>query len=183
MKALADDILSEPFWLALLILSVAAAAILGALGFEHLGGYQPCALCLMQRTPYYVGLPVAAAALVAAWVNAPRHLLLLLFGVVAALFVYNAGLAAYHAGVEWRFWEGPSACAPSVGVGSAADMLNQLQNARAPSCTDATWRFAGLSFAGWNVLISGAVAALALMGMRATRRQPAHGSSTASQYR
>jgi disulfide bond formation protein DsbB len=69
------------------------------------------------------------------------------------------------------------------GVGNAADMLNQLQNMHAPSCTDATWRFAGLSFAGWNVLISALISALAASGAWASRRQMHYGSSTASQYR
>ena len=43
------------------MLGLSAATILGALAFEHFGGYQPCALCLMQRTPYYLGVPLAAA--------------------------------------------------------------------------------------------------------------------------
>jgi disulfide bond formation protein DsbB len=182
-RVLADDILSEPFWLALTILLAASAAILGALAFEHLGGYQPCALCLMQRTPYYLGIPVAACAVAAARLQARQSWLLVLFGALAALFLYNAGLAAYHAGVEWRFWEGPASCAPSVAIGNAADMLNQLENAHAPSCTDATWRLAGLSFAGWNVLISAALGGLALLGCRAALSRPAYGSRTASQYR
>ena len=47
-----------------LFLAVAMAATVGtALGFEHIGGYIPCALCLMQRTPYYIGVPVALVAL------------------------------------------------------------------------------------------------------------------------
>ena len=81
--------------------------------------------------------------------------------------LYNAGLAAYHSGVEWGFWEGPASCAPTVGVGSAADMLDQLENAHAPSCTDAPWRLLGLSFAGWNVLVS---ALLSALGISAPRR-------------
>jgi disulfide bond formation protein DsbB len=151
---------------ALVILVVAAATILSALAFEHIGGYQPCALCLMQRTPYYIGIPVAAAALLAAFFGAPRALAALLFGVFLALMLYNAGLAAYHSGVEWGFWEGPAACAPSVGVGSAADMLSQLQTTTAPSCTEAVWRLFGLSFAGWNVLVSGLLAALGAYAVR-----------------
>lgn len=169
---LADDIFREPFWLGLAILLIAGAAILGALAFQHIGGYQPCALCLMQRTPYYVGIPLAAAAAIAAVLRAPRTVLAVLFGLVALLMVYNAGLAAYHAGVEWKFWEGPASCAPSVGIQSAADMLDQLQNAHAPSCTEATWRMLGLSFAGWNVLISTALAALAAAAVLASLRQP-----------
>ena len=152
--------------LALAILVIAAATILGALGFEHIGGYQPCALCLMQRTPYYLGVPVAALALVAVALRAPRMLVTILFGIVALLMLYNTGLAVYHSGVEWAFWPGPTSCAPSVGVGSAADMLDQLTNTYAPSCTDAPWRMLGLSFAGWNVLVSGFLTVLAAIAAR-----------------
>lgn len=153
-------------WLAVAILVVAAATILGALGFEHIGKYQPCALCLMQRTPYYLGVPVAAAALLAVWFDAPRLLTAILFGLFTLLMLYGGGLAVYHSGVEWALWEGPASCAPTVGVGSAADMLNQLTTERAPSCTDAPWRMLGLSFAGWNVLAS---VLLMVLGVAAAR--------------
>src|SRR5688572_32826608 len=163
--------------------AAALATILGALAFEHIGGYQPCPLCLMQRTPYYVGVPLVAAAFAAALVRAPRALLVLLFGGFAALMLYGAGLAAYHAGVEWSFWEGPAACAPSVGVDSATEMLTQLGTTRPPSCTVAVWRFLGLSFAGWNFLVSIALAAGGLVAAAAAWRERVggYGSSTASQ--
>lgn len=161
-EPLLDDIFREPFWLAVTILVLATATILGALGFQHIGGYQPCALCLMQRTPYYFGIPLAAATATAAAMGASRRLTAVLFGLLAALMLYGAALAAYHAGVEWGLWEGPASCAPSVGVGSAADMLNQLETQHAPSCTEAVWRFLGLSFAGWNFLVSALLAGLAL---------------------
>ena len=173
-RLLADDIFQEPVWLAAVILAIAGGAILAALGFEHIGGYQPCALCLMQRTPYYVGIPLAAAAGIAAFARAPRSVTATLFGLVAALMLYNAGLGAYHAGVEWGFWAGPASCAPSVGIENAADMLNQLQNAQPPSCTEASWRFLGLSFAGWNVLISAFLAALAAVATIASARARAN---------
>ena len=153
-------------WLAFAALVISAATILGALGFEHIGGYQPCALCLMQRTPYYVGVPIAAAALLAVWLGAPRALTVALFSAFALLMLYGGGLAVYHSGVEWGFWEGPASCAPTVGVGSAEDMLNQLATEHAPSCTDAPWRMLGLSFAGWNVLAS---ALLFLLGAASAR--------------
>jgi disulfide bond formation protein DsbB len=153
-------------WLALAIFVAAAATILGALGFEHIGKYQPCALCLMQRTPYYLGVPVAALALLAILFSAPRVVVVVLFGAFALLMLYGGGLAVYHSGVEWGLWEGPASCAPTVGVGSAADMLNQLTTEHAPSCTDAPWRMFGLSFAGWNVLTS---ALLMVLGVVAAR--------------
>jgi disulfide bond formation protein DsbB len=153
----------------------AAATILGALAFEHIGGYLPCALCLMQRTPYYIGVPLAAVAIAAAALRAPRALLVLLFAAFAALMLYSAGLAAYHAGVEWKFWEGPAACAAGAQVNSVDDMLGGLDGTtHAPSCTEATWRMLGLSFAGWNFLVSLLLAALAGLGAAVSfRRVPA----------
>jgi disulfide bond formation protein DsbB len=143
--------------------ALAAATILGALAFEHIGGYLPCALCLMQRTPYYAGLPVLAVAIGAILLKAPRAVVTGLFAVFAALMLYNTVLAGYHAGVEWGFWEGPASCAPSISIDSAADLMDQLENKHAPSCTQAALRILGLSFAGWNVLISGLLAALAVL--------------------
>jgi disulfide bond formation protein DsbB len=144
---------------------IAAATILGALAFEHIGGYLPCALCLMQRWPYYIGVPLAGVAIAAVGLRAPRGLLILLFAAFAALMLYSAGLAAYHAGVEWKFWEGPAACAAGATVDSIEDMWGELDGTtHAPSCTDATWRMLGLSFAGWNVLVSLVLAALGAAG-------------------
>jgi disulfide bond formation protein DsbB len=153
--------------LALVTLLIASATILSALAFEHVGGYLPCPLCLRQRTPYYVGIPVMAAAALGVWRGAPRLVLVGLFAMFAALMVYNAGLGAYHSGVEWGIWEGPESCAPSVGpAASLEDVLNRVQNTVAPSCTEATWRFLGLSFAGWNTLISSLLAVLGMIGAR-----------------
>jgi disulfide bond formation protein DsbB len=152
--------------LALAMLAIAAATILGALGFEHIGGYLPCHLCLLERVPYYVGMPVAALAAIAVLAKAPRLAVVGLFALFAALMLYNAGLGAYHSGVEWGFWEGPASCAPSIKIESAADMLNQLEGAHAPSCTEAALRIFGISLAGYNVLISALLAALAIVGAR-----------------
>ena len=50
-----------------LLVALAMAAIVGtALAFEHIGGYLPCKLCLEQRTPYYLGVPVMLLAAFAA---------------------------------------------------------------------------------------------------------------------
>ena len=158
------------FWLTLSMLVIAAATILGALGFEHIGGYLPCHLCLMQRTPYYAGVPVAALAIVAIVLAAPRPLVAALLAIFALLMLYDTGLAVYHSGVEWGFWAGPASCSPSVSVNSAADMLSQLESTHAPSCTEAALRIFGISLAGYNVLISGLLAALAIFGaLRALR--------------
>lgn len=153
----------------------AAATIGGALVFQHVWGYQPCKLCLQQRYPYYAGIPLALAVAVLPPRLARTGLFLL-----ALLFVASAALGAYHAGVEWGLWLGPSDCGGNVsaGPGKVGDLLNQLNSIRVVSCTEAAWRFLGLSLAGWNVLISLALAAVA---GSAARRGWSYGSSSLSQ--
>ncbi len=136
---------------ALAIALAAAATVGGALVFEHAFGYVPCKLCLIQRQPYYAAIPIglAAALLPPRWGRLGLWLL-------ALVFLVSAGLGGYHAGVEWGFWPGPSDCGGGSGAaaGNVGDFLNQLQSTRVVSCTEAAWRFLGLSLAGWNVLIS-----------------------------
>jgi len=137
-----------------LALLLAAAAIIIALGFEHLGGYAPCELCLQQRYAYYAGVPALFLALVSLSAG-QRRAAVLLFGLVALAFLANGLLAAYHAGVEWRFWEGPSGCTGSQALTTnAGNMLEALTQTNVVRCDEAAWRFMGVSFAGWNVVCS-----------------------------
>jgi disulfide bond formation protein DsbB len=173
--------------MALAIGLAAAATVGGALVFEHGFGYVPCKLCLMQRDPYYAAIPLALAAALAPprWGQVGLWLL-------ALIFLVSAGLGAYHAGVEWGFWPGPADCGggAGAGAGNVGDFLNQLQTTRVVSCTEAAWRFLGLSLAGWNVLISLVLADLALVtvigkGFSFGRKDPGkpkpYGSSSLSQ--
>ena len=159
---------ASPRQATLAILLLAAATISGALASQHLFGLAPCPLCLQQRWPYYVGVPVAAAALLApaAWLRPALALL-------ALVFLLSAGLGAYHAGVEWGWFAGPSDCAGGTGApaGSVGDFLRDLQRTRVVSCSEAAWRFAGLSLAGWNALVSLGLAALALWGLAGGGRE------------
>jgi disulfide bond formation protein DsbB len=145
-----------------------AATVGGALGFEHIGGYIPCALCLMQRDPYYYGIPVAAAAALSGFLVGPAWLTRGLLAIAGVMMLVGAGLGVYHAGVEWHFWEGPATCATAAqGVTqNAGDLLSDLNAKTPPSCSDASFRFLGLSFAGWNVIASLILAAIAFVGVR-----------------
>ena len=144
-----------------LALFLAAAVILTALGFEHLGGYAPCPLCLLQRYAYYAAIPLLfiAMALVA---EMPR-LAGFIFFAVALAFLGNAGLGVYHAGVEWKFWPGPETCATAQALpATPADLLSGLGEQRVIRCDEPAWSFAGLSMAGWNVVASLVIFALAI---------------------
>ncbi|MFP1631144.1 disulfide bond formation protein B [Zhengella sp. ZM62] len=153
-------------WTALLLAVAMAGTVLIALGFEHIGGYIPCALCLEQRTPYYLGAPLMLATFLLAWFGASQKLVRLLLATGGALMVYGLVLGVYHAGVEWHWWQGPADCTSAAPVlsGSVEDLLKGATTQRPPSCDEATWRLFGLSFAGWNVVASAFLAAVAFRG-------------------
>ncbi len=97
------------------------------------------------------------------------------FAVITAVMLWNTGLSAYHAGVEWKFWPGPNDCSgPINSFGSAGNLLKQLQDIRIVRCDEAAWRFLGISLAGYDVLVSLFLAAVAGWGLKASlaRREP-----------
>jgi disulfide bond formation protein DsbB len=145
------------------ILLVGSAATVGtALLFEHVGGYIPCALCLQQRTPYYVSIGLALVALVSAKGRAPAILTRGILVLIGAAMLYGLYLAIFHAGVEWKVWAGPTDCALSGGADLGGDLLATIDNIHPPACDQAAGRFLGLSFAGWNVPASALFAFVAL---------------------
>lgn len=161
-------------------LALAIAAITGAWIFELGFGYLPCKLCLWQRWPYYIGIPLGLTALACGGVLRPAGRWLQ--GATALVFVAGAAIAVYHAGAEWGFWPGPSDCGGRIAAGPAnvLDLRNSIRATKIIRCDEAALRILGLSFAGWNVLTSLAIAALAAVGIMSPepRRQ---GSSSESQ--
>ena len=168
----------QPTWLpgglagaaALAAFVLGLATILGALGSEHIGGLYPCELCLEQRLAYYWGLPILAVVLVL-WRQLPWPVWAAGLAVVAAIFVWGTYMGVYHAGVEWGFWAGPTACS---GLGEGLDLgdLTDL-NALAPivPCDEVQFRFLGLSLAGYNALISLAIVGLLVSAIIARWRR------------
>jgi disulfide bond formation protein DsbB len=167
MSALSlDRIRSEPIASAAAAIAlIGLATILGAYLFQYGLGYRPCPLCLEQRYAYYFAIPLAAMVMLGMSVGSSPKVMLLAFAAIAAAMLWNAGLGAYHSGVEWQWWEGPKDCSgPVSNFGQAGGLADLIQNTRVIRCDEAAWRFLGLSLAGYNVLISLAMAALALWG-------------------
>src|SRR6516164_6646566 len=147
---------------AVAIAAVGAAAILGAWFFQYVLGLKPCPLCLEQRYPYYFAIPLAVMVLLGDEVGASRKVLLAALVAIALGMLWNAGLGVYHAGVEWKWWAGPQECTGTLGdLGSAGGLLNKLESFNVVRCDEAAWRFLGLSLAGYNALISFALASIA----------------------
>ncbi len=136
------------------VAAVAAATVGAALFFEHVLGYRPCALCLQERIPYYAAVPLGLAVGFAG-LNLPERWARAGLWLIAAIFLAGAALGVYHAGAEWKWWAGPADCGGAIAAPtSAADLLKSIENVKVIRCDEASWRFAGLSFAGWNAVIS-----------------------------
>lgn len=148
------------------IIALVAVATLAAVWMLQVRGYTPCELCLEERIPYYAAIPLAAAlALGAGRLPAPASRVG--FGALALLFAAGAMLGAYHAGVEWKLWAGPTECSGAVAAPAAVgDFLEQLRTVAVVRCDEAALQVLGLSLAAWNVPLSAALAVLAVMGSR-----------------
>ena len=149
-----------------LFLAIVMAATVGtALGFQYLGGYIPCKLCLEERIPYYAGVPLMVLAAISATLRWPSVVTRGLLAIGGALMLWSLYMGVYHAGVEWKFWPGPTDCgaveAPSTGGKGILDSLNTFVP---PSCDEAAGRFLGISFAGWNAVASFILAVVAWWG-------------------
>ena len=141
---------------------VASIAILGgAFAFQHFGGLDPCVLCVWQRYPYGVTIAASAAAFLVAGARGKGALLAL----CGLAFLAGAGLAGFHVGVEQHWWQGTAQCAggaaPAAGAG-LSDLLAQAQAGPAPRCDEVPWSLFGVSMAGYNLLLSLALAAASL---------------------
>jgi disulfide bond formation protein DsbB len=145
-----------------------AATVGGALAFEHIGRYMPCHLCLLERDPYYYGIPVGILATVTAAAGLSPKVTRVLLIVIGLMMLVGAGMGIYHAGVEWGFWAGPSSCTstPGAATTSAGDLLSSLNAVHGPQCDQAALRILGLSLAGWNVITSAVLAVIAFAGAR-----------------
>jgi disulfide bond formation protein DsbB len=146
--------------LILLAAGGSAALMLGALGFQHLGGMAPCKLCIWQRWPHMIAIGLGILALFAL----PR--LMAVAGILATLA--TAAIGGYHTGVERGWWQGPTSCSSSGTSGiSADDLFNQIMSAPLVRCDEVPWEMLGLSMASWNMLASLGLAVLWLMALRA----------------
>ena len=168
MSDMAGRFLRDPAaFAAAAVLATAVFMISGALVFEHVLDYQPCELCFLQRKPWYALIPVGFALVVFA-AKDNRALLKAGLALALLLLVASAGLGAWHAGIEWKWWKGPASC-----TASGADFTLALPDLskRVVLCDEAPLRILGLSLAGWNAVISMVVALIVLRGLMARSRR------------
>jgi disulfide bond formation protein DsbB len=143
-------------WLAFLL---PAALLVGAYGSQYIGGLYPCEMCWWQRYPHFEAVGIAFVAFFVG--NRPyRNALVAL----SALGILSSGLiGGFHAGVEYGWWEGLTACTATIS-GSGDELLKSILNAPLIRCDVAPWTLFGISLAGYNFLLSvgGAIAILVM---------------------
>ena len=149
--------------LILLAASGSAGLLAAAFGFQYIGGFLPCAMCLWQRWPHVAAIALGAIgmALPQAWIA----------GLGALSMIGNAGLGVFHTGVERDWWDGPATCSggasQDLGGMSGGDLLDFTTGPQIVMCDEAALHILGLSMASWNAL---ACAALALLWIWAARQ-------------
>lgn len=138
--------------------------ILGALASQYLGGLHPCEMCHWQRWPHYAAIVLAGTSFFAPRTSARVTLVTLAAIAIAA----SGAIGMFHAGVEYGWWEGVTACAATVTPGSD-NFLKAILNTPVIRCDVAQWTFLGISLAGFNAIFS-LVGALAIFRLLAWRR-------------
>ncbi len=142
----------------LLALAVPAVLLGGAYISQYGFGLYPCEMCWWQRYPHFAALALALGA----FAVAPR----LLTALAAAAILVSGLIGAYHAGVEYGWWQGLTACTSTADL--SGDPLKAIMEAPLIRCDVAQWTLLGVSLAGFNFLFStaGALGVFALLRRR-----------------
>lgn len=160
-------------WPPLAAAAAASAAMLGAALFFQYGlGLFPCELCLYQRYPYVAVIVVGGlGALLLRNRATPRLPAILLGAACALLFAADAGIAAFHVGVEQGWWTGTEACVGGdVDTSDIEAMRLAILAAPAVRCDNVTWSMLGISMAGWNFVAATVFALASATTLRRWRR-------------
>jgi disulfide bond formation protein DsbB len=134
-----------------LALLIPVALLGGAYVSQYVGGLHPCEMCWWQRYPHMAAIALALLAFAA---KGNRRTSAMFTTLAAIAIAISGGIGLFHAGVEYGWWEGLTACSTSPTGGSAADILNQIMATPITRCDVAPWSLLGISLAGYNGLLS-----------------------------
>jgi disulfide bond formation protein DsbB len=135
---------------ALFLIAVSVLSLGAAFASQYIGGLQPCVLCIYQRYPYGVVIALGLLALLV-W-KQPKLAGGFVLLAAIALFV-DAGIAAFHVGVEQHWWKGTNECSNLIDPNlSIEDLKKALQEQPVVACDEVAWSLFGISMAGYNFL-------------------------------
>ncbi len=154
-----------------LIFLISLGLIVGALLFQHVGGLAPCDLCYKQRWVYYMAVAVLPFGLYLHDQNQHQAVRILMF-IFAAAFFANMILGIYHAGVEWKFWDGPADCADIGQLDDTIGVIEAMSKGKVIPCGEAQWRLLGISMAGYSALASLVLGIISLLASQVFFKKP-----------
>ncbi len=132
--------------------AISMSMILFALISEHVFGFTPCSLCLIQRYPHFL------VFITSIWLVFFRTHNFFLYPLNTLVMAFSIILASYHVGVEQGIFQGPQSCSSSnlssVNEKSAEALLKDILNTSVVRCNEITWSFMSLSMASWNLILS-----------------------------
>lgn len=145
-----------------------SAVTLGAVFTSQYGyGLKPCVLCIYQRWPYAAAIAISVLYLL---LKDRINDVIARLGLATA-FAATGGIAAFHVGVEQKWWEGTSECTADTGAGMTMDQLrDQLMSAPLVKCDEVAWEMFGISMAGYNLILAIVMCAFMLISVSHARK-------------
>src|SRR3546814_5189060 len=133
-----DQAVKRRMAVARLVALLAPAILLGgALLSQYVGGLSPCEMCYWQRWPHAAAIAFALLAVLFRGGLGGRLLLIL----AALAIAVSGGIGIFHAGVEYGWWEGLTACSTSAAIGNAqrseehtSELQSLMRNSYAVFC-------------------------------------------------
>ena len=160
----------NPYLSAARALALATPVLLlgGAYASQYVGGLYPCEMCWWQRWPHFAAIALALLAFVPGLGRGAR---IALVALAALAIATSGGIGVFHAGVEYHWWQGLTACSTSPGSGGG-DILDSILATPLTRCDVAPWTLFGISLAGYNAILSlGAALAIFLLLAKARQRR------------
>jgi disulfide bond formation protein DsbB len=142
-----------------LALVVPAGAMATALVAQYGFNLAPCEMCWWQRYAHIAALIAGLAA----WALRDAATVRIAVWLAVAGIAISGLIGGFHAGVEYHWWQGFTACTTTHISG---DPLAAIMAAPVIRCDVAAWTFAGISMAGFNAIGSLGAAALIAVLMR-----------------
>ena len=132
--------------------TISFSMILFALISEHIFGFAPCSLCIIQRYPHIL------VSITSVWIIFFRTHNFFMYPLNTLVMALSIILASYHVGVEQSIFQGPQSCSsPNISLmseKSAEALLQDILNTSVIRCNEVTWSFLNLSMATWNLILS-----------------------------
>ncbi|MGY8986456.1 MAG: disulfide bond formation protein B [Sphingomonadales bacterium] len=137
--------------------------------FQYGFDYFPCQMCYWQRYPYMAVIILGMIGLLneRGIYTLSKSFPKLILQISTLLLLIDGGIAGFHVGVEYNWWEGLTACTSPVDMsGSIEEVLEQIKNAPLVRCDTAAWTMFGVSMAGYNFFVAMMLASFGLFSLK-----------------